>query len=149
MAATLLPKRRNARATPKQMEDFLDIFREGQFRIFAREALRLRGRIREKGDDSAQAAAKLVAIERSDNWASELGTLLNQARDEVQTGYVDRIEDDETDASKDDVKAVVDLHGADAVAAALVEFADDKGKIGRDFRITGAGFQRRKKKQRS
>ena len=148
MAAALLPER--GAANPRQINNFLDIFRENkQIPMFAKSILIHRGRIRTKGDRGKTLVDKTANIERSDNWASEFATLVRDALALVEREYIDKIEDDEATASTADVEALVKLHGADAVAAALVPFADQRGRIGKDFRITGAGFQRRKKKQRS
>ena len=146
MAATALPRRN---ATPKNINDYLEFLSDEQVTKFASEILRLRGKIRTKGDRGKTLTDKTANIERSDNWASEFATLVRAALVTVEAEYVDKIEDEEAEASTADIKSLVELHGAEAVAAALVPYADDRGKIGRDFRLTGDGFQRRRRKQRS
>ena len=138
-----------ARPKPKSVQDFIDVLKDGsQIKEFARQIYALRGRSKAAGDNARQKRTKQDAQDRSNDWAAEMIAILNASIEQINNGYILKVEDDETGLADGPVDNLVALHGAEAVAAALAEYADAQGKIGRDFRLTGAGAKRRRKKIR-
>ena len=92
--------------------------------------------------ENAKNTAKQNA-ERSQAWADSLISHLQDGIDTIQSDYIDHVEDEAATVADPEIKSLIDTYGSEAVANALVDYADANGNLGPDFRIVGHGAERK------
>ena len=134
----------NLHATVSGMDEFVGVFADGwQFAEAARQMGVLHGAPPAfNAAEDAKNTAKQNA-ERSQAWADSLISHLQDGIDTIQSDYIDHVEDEAATVADPEIKSLIDTYGSEAVANALVDYADANGNLGPDFRIVGHGAERK------